>query len=41
MNSVAKVNFEEVIINACKKIGYIKENGYDLDNVKITVLIEK
>ena len=40
INSTAKVDYPQVIKQACKEIGYIKENGYDLEKVQINVLIE-
>lgn len=41
ISSQAKINYEEVIRHAVKEIGYDKENGYDLDQIDIKVLIEK
>ncbi len=34
------MDYPTVIKQACREIGYIKENGYDLENVQINVLID-
>lgn len=40
INSIAKVDYEAIVKQACKKIGYTNEYGYDLDNIKIINLID-
>jgi len=41
INSTATIDYPAVIKRACREIGYVKENGYDLEKVQINVLIEK
>ena len=33
VSSKAEINYKEVVVQACKDIGYVKENGYDLDKM--------
>ena len=33
ISSIGSINYNDVIIQACKDIGYEKINGYDLDKV--------
>ncbi len=41
ITSQGKIDYQAVIKKACQEIGYVKENGYDLDKLDILVLIEK
>ncbi len=41
ITTTAKVNFEDIVRKTIKKIGYTKENGFDADNCKIILSIEK
>lgn len=41
INSTAQVDYEKVVKEACAKIGYTNEYGYDLENIKIINLIDK
>ena len=41
INSTAKVDYEKVVREACKRVGYSKENGYDVEGMKVINLIEQ
>jgi S-adenosylmethionine synthetase len=41
VNSIAQIDYDTIVKEACKKIGYTNEYGYDLENIKIINLIDK
>lgn len=41
VNSTAQIDYDTIVKEVCKKIGYTEEYGYDLANIRIINLIDK